>query len=142
MPFVNRTGGLVSGVFVMPQVPGQEELPEGHADILAFRAKSYRRPRTLYAIYTDIGALSAGNQATIWTDIISGSPPKWSLDAGQNAAAIMALHWSAANSGASAANLNDAKRRLVAAYCQDNPGYLVNPVFLPAVNIPGDQADV
>lgn len=99
-----------------------------------------RRKRTIYAIYTAIGALTATQQSAIWTDLTTGTPPKWATDAGPNAAAIAAIHWSAANSGATAANLNDARRRLAAMYAQDNPGYLVAPAFDPSINVSGDEA--
>lgn len=98
-----------------------------------------RKPRTLYAIWQAINALTATQQNNVWTDITSGTPPKWATDTGPNAAAIMGLNWSATASGATTANLNDAKRRLVAMYCQDVPGYLVNPSFDATINVAGDE---
>lgn len=98
-----------------------------------------RRKRTIHAIYTDIGALTSAKQTAVWNDLNAGSPPKWALDAGPNAAAIVAIHWSAANSGATAANVNDARRRLAAAYVQDNVTYLLNPAFDPTISIPGEE---
>lgn len=101
-----------------------------------------RRPRRIYDIYTDISALTTTQQNAVWTDITSGTPPKWSQDEGTNAGAIAAIHWSAANSGAGAAAVADAKRRLVACYCQDNARYLVHPAFDTNINIAGDEPDV
>lgn len=94
--------------------------------------------RLLLDIITDINALSTAQKNLIWTDITSGAPPKWELDAGPNAAAIAVLQW-AATSGVSAADILSAKIRGVAMYCADNPKYLVNPAFAPTINIPGDQ---
>lgn len=99
-----------------------------------------RQPRRLYDIWQALNALSAGQQSAIWTDITSGTPPKWALAEGDNAGAILALHWSALNSGATTANLNDAKRRLVAMYCQMYPNYLIHPSFDSTINVPGDEA--
>lgn len=101
-----------------------------------------RRKRTLYAIWQQLNGLTATQQSNIWTDITSGAPPRWALDAGPNAAGIMSLHWSAVNSGATAANLNDARRRLVAMYCQDNVNYLVNPAFDNTINVSGEEPDI
>ena len=105
-------------------------------------ATGHKQPRRLFDIYTDIGNLTAGQQSAIWTNLDAGNPPLWATDDGDNAAAIMVLHWAVANSGASTANVNNAKRRLAALYVQDNPTYLVLPTFDPAVsgvNIPGDE---
>lgn len=115
--------------------PTEAEVMSHEAEYLA----SFRRRRRLYDIWQQLNGLTAGQQNNIWTNITSGTPPLWATDAGSNAAGIMALHWSATNSGATAANLNDAKRRLVAMYCQDNVKYLVNPTFDPTINVPGDE---
>lgn len=74
-----------------------------------------------------------------WSDITSGSPPKWSTDSGPNAAAIAVLTLLGASAALSAADVLEAKLRGVAMYCADNPAYLVNPVFDPTINIAGDR---
>ncbi len=136
--YVQRTAGVVSGVYALFQSGiAEESLDETNAEVVAYRVRY--RSRKLFDIYTDIGNLTALKQAAVWTDITTGNPPLWSQDRGANAGAIMALHWSAVNSGAVAAALNDAKRRLVALYCQDVPDYLVAPAFDPTINISGKE---
>jgi hypothetical protein len=98
-----------------------------------------RGPRPLYAIYTDLQALSIAQKAEVWADLSSGQPKKYFLDAGPNAAAILVLDWAANDSGATGPALNGAKLRLMAFYVQDNPDYLVRPSFDPGIVIPGDQ---
>jgi hypothetical protein len=98
-----------------------------------------RVPRTLVAIYTDLQALTAAQKTSVWTDLSSGTPRKYLAGAGRNAAAIAALDWAATDSGATGNALTAARLRVAAMWCQDNPTYLVNPDFLPAVNVPGDQ---
>lgn len=98
-----------------------------------------RKPRRLFDIYTQILALPAADKDLIWADLDSGTPRKWTQHQGPSAAAMMALHWSAANSGASVANVNNARVRLASLYCLDVPGYLVNPPFAPHLNVPGDE---
>lgn len=95
--------------------------------------------RTLIAIRADLASLTNTQKNNIWTDITSGSPPKWSTDAGSNAAALAVLTLLGASSTLSAADVLEAKLRGVAMYCQDNPTYLVNPSFDPTINVPGDQ---
>ena len=98
-----------------------------------------RGPRPLYAIYTDLQALSTTQKTEVWTDLTSGTPKKYFLDTGPNAAAIGALDWAATDSGATGAALTAARIRIAAFYVQDNPNYLVNPSFDPGINVPGDQ---
>lgn len=130
----------VNGAFVVDYNGASAgQITQGNS-IAATWSNETRKPRGLYSIYVDINALSGTNKTAIWTDLTSGSPPKWALNTGQNQAAIVTLHWSAVNSGATAANLTDARMRLAACYVQDNPRYLVNPSFAAAVNIPGDEA--
>lgn len=97
-----------------------------------------RRLRSLLSLIADLNALSASKKNAIWTDISSGSPPKWSTDTGPNAAAIAVLQL-LATSGLSAADVLTAKVRGVAMYVQDNPKYLVNPSFDTSINVPGDE---
>jgi hypothetical protein len=98
-----------------------------------------RKPRLLLDIRADIVALSTGQKTAVWADITSGSPPKWASDGGRNAAAIAVLTLLGSSGTLSAADVREAKIRGVAMYCQDVPTYLVNPVFDPTINIPGDQ---
>lgn len=131
--------GVVSVRTTRDLTPAEEQTL---SEVVTAHDGSARRKRTIYAIYTELGTLSATRQNTIWADVTAGSPPKWATDAGPNAAAIAAIHWSAANSGAAAAAVNDARRRLVAMYVQDNPNYLVNPSFDQALSLAGDELDV
>lgn len=37
MPYIQRTGGIISGVFALEQTPGQEFLADDAAEVVAFR---------------------------------------------------------------------------------------------------------
>lgn len=95
--------------------------------------------RTLLAIYNDLNALSAGQKTAIWNDFTSGNPPKWSLDDGTHADALAAASGLAIDmpvSGGWTASLQTAARlKMVAIYLLDQPLYLVNPQFAPAINV-------
>lgn len=98
--------------------------------------------RTIYSIRASLNALSAAQKNAVWSDLSSGTPPKWALDAGPNAAAIAAIEWAATvPAGVTATEKTEARLRLAAMYCQDNPKYLVNPAFDPTINIDGTEPD-
>lgn len=109
----------------------------------AFLAQTFtlgdRAPRTLAGIYGDLKALTAAQKTNVWADLAAGTPPKYLTDEGPNAAAIGVLDWAATDAGATGAALTAARLRIAAAYCQDNPGYLVQPPFDPSINVAGDQ---
>jgi hypothetical protein len=100
-----------------------------------------RVPRTMLAVRNDLAALTAAQKNAVWADLNSGTPPKWSTDAGPNAAALGAYQLIGSSATLSAADVLEAKLRGVAAYCLDNPLYLVNPTFAggAGINVPGDQ---
>jgi hypothetical protein len=98
-----------------------------------------RAERPLYAIYNDLAALTITQQGNVWADFSAGTPPKYLLDAGDNAAAIVVLDWVVRASGVSGAALLGAQLRAVAMYVQDNVSYLVAPAFDPTINVPGDM---
>ena len=98
-----------------------------------------RKPRTLLAIYNDLRAQAAQQQSAIWLDISSGSPAKYFSDPGVEPGAVSLYDFIIHQSGLPGTAITDAQFRLVAVYCRDVPGYLVNPAFAPTVNIPGDQ---
>ncbi|HYD99851.1 MAG TPA: hypothetical protein VEH84_10740 [Alphaproteobacteria bacterium] len=91
---------------------------------LADAAPAGRVPRPLYAIRADVAALANAQKTAAWNDLTSGSPPKWALDAGPNAAALAVLQMLGASVALSAADVLEAKTRAAAMYLQDNPGWL------------------
>lgn len=99
-----------------------------------------RVPRPLLDIITALTNLSAAQKTAVWNDVTSGTPPKWALDAGPNAAAIAWAPTLITLSTIAAADVLNIKIKAVAMYCQDVPRYLVQPAFDPSINIPGDQA--
>lgn len=100
-----------------------------------------RRARTIYAIYAELATLTQAQRDAIWADLSAGNPPKLALDAGPNTASVFTMHFLGASvGGLTAAEKNEAKRRGVAFYVQDNPAYLVRPSFAPTVNVAGDEA--
>lgn len=95
--------------------------------------------RTLLAIYQDLNALSGATKTAVWTDFVSGSPPKWSLNDGPHADAVAAAsglaidfpvggNWTTALQTA-------ARMKMVAIYLLDRPRYLAAPAFAPAVTV-------
>lgn len=121
----------------------RELTTEEQATLAAFVAAYHPLPwrkRRLLDIYTDITALSGANQTAIWTDLSAGTPPRWATDVGPNAAALFALQFLAtAVAGLTTAERNEARRRVAAFYVGDNPKYLVNPAFAPAINVNGEE---
>ncbi len=98
-----------------------------------------RKPRTLWAVYQDLLALTGAQKTNVWADLTSGSPAKITLDKGPHADIAFVLHWAATNTSLPAAAIVDAKVRAAAAYVVDNPKYLVIPAFDVTINIAGDQ---
>ncbi|MDE2097179.1 MAG: hypothetical protein KGL39_08025 [Patescibacteria group bacterium] len=97
-----------------------------------------RVPRTLPAIYADLVALTAAQKTNAWADLSSGTPAKYLDDNGTEPGAIAVLDWAVRFSGLGTAAVTDAKMRIAAIYCRDNPLYLVKPAFDPTINVPGD----
>jgi hypothetical protein len=100
-----------------------------------------RRPRPLLDIYADVTALTLNQQGKIWQDLsaLTDGIRKYYTDAGPNASAITVWDFLIFNSGLATAATNEAKLRLIIAYVQDNPDYLVAPPFDPTINIPGSE---
>ena len=98
-----------------------------------------RGPRPLWDIREDILALSGPQISAVWADLSGGTPKKMALDTGPNAAAIWVMEWSATFGPANAQDRNEAKIRVIAFWCQDNPQDLVHPPYDNSINIPGDQ---
>lgn len=93
--------------------------------------------RTLFAIYTDLTALTSAQKTAVWANITTGSPPKWALTEGADAGTVMALSVPAIDLTLSAADQLKARMKLVAAYIRDTPKYLKNPAFDATINILG-----
>ena len=78
MPFVQRQGGVVSGVFSMRQ-PGiaEEELPDGHADILAFYAPKPRDAKEAEVVassdFSDIQDKLMNMTPAAWKTVVQGA---------------------------------------------------------------------
>lgn len=109
-------------------------------EVTAFMASA--APRLALDIIADINALTGAQKNLIWTDITSGTPPKWQLDAGPNAGAIAAMASTLkilvpTFVPASNADVVNTKIWAVALYVQDHPTYLVHPSFDPSINISG-----
>jgi hypothetical protein len=113
-----------------------EQIAQGDATASTFDLRTYQT-RPLHEIYTDVSALTGPQKTNVWTDLSAGHPPKYLLDEGPNAAAIMALDWSASDSGATGNAAASAKQRIITMFCQDCPSYLVYPPFDQSINVPG-----
>ena len=100
-----------------------------------------RRPRLIFDVYHDIGALTGSQKTKIWADLQSGTPPKWTQDRGPNAADLhilwlLATQLSVVNT---AADKQTCQAMLMSIYTVDNPTFLVHPAFDTTINIPGDE---
>lgn len=116
------------------------EYPELVAEIATDGPVTERRIRTLLAIYNDINALSGAQKTAIWTDLMSGSPPKLSQNIGAAADAMFLIWRMTANVSMPAATIADMKLTAATMYVRDNPTYLVAPTFDNTINVPGDEA--
>lgn len=101
--------------------------------------------RSMFAIATDIFALTGNlptpavgtQKAKLIADLFGGSPAKWQLDVGANAAALSAVYAALAASNG-LVTFNAAQQMIMAAmYLQDNPTYLTNPAFDPTIHVLG-----
>lgn len=125
-------------VRITPELPvGQVPAAQAVVDNFTFGAT---RPRLVYDIWADLQALSATQLQTTWNQFTAGSPPLWGAYFGGNSSAINALQWSATQSGAPVAAVNDARRRALAMYVQDHPDWLVRPPWDDSINVPGLEA--
>lgn len=94
--------------------------------------------RTLLAIYNDLQALTGTQQANVWADFTSGSPPRWATDSSPVAGSVMACSIPAIDlTGLAVTVQTKARMKMVAAYVVGNPLYLINPSFDPSINVPG-----
>lgn len=88
-----------------------------------------RVPRTIQAILVDVKALTGAQQLAVWSDITSGSPPKWQ---GSNDPVVWCK-------GSQPSTLTAQEKQVGAAfYVRENPTYLVHPAFDVTINVPGD----
>lgn len=140
------------GQWIRVDWPSAPTAPQIAAADVVIQATTWqaRIPRTMFAIAADIFALPGvlGPPATlkklaVITDLFTGSvaagAQKWQQDAGPNAASLSAVYASVtAANGLSTFNVPQ-QLIMAAMYVQDNPRYLVNPVFDVTINIPGDQ---
>jgi len=130
--------------------PTAQQTSQADAIVQAYDPRP-RKPRTMYAIASDIFALSgslptpaAGTQkahviADLFTGSLAAGAQKWQQDPGPNAAAMSAVY-AAITASNGLATFNAAQQLIMAAmYVQDNPTYLVNPAFDATINVPGDQ---
>lgn len=111
---------------------------------LADIAPTARKPRNPLAVYQDLLALTAQQQANVWADLSALvtvgtlTVKKYLTDAGPSYAGIAALDWAANDAGATGVALTRARMRVAMIYVIDNPVYLVHPAFDATINIPGD----
>lgn len=99
-----------------------------------------RRPRNPADLRTALNALTGPQKAAIWTDLTSGTPPKWATNTGRNAGALVVLHLMATSLTLLPADVAEAKLRAAVLWVLDHPAYLIRPPFAPTVNIPGTES--
>lgn len=99
-----------------------------------------RIARSYFSIYNDIVALTNSQKTNIWDDLTSGSPIKLSQNTGPNSGFVFLLWRIASNASLPAATITDMKIAAATYYVQDNPRYLITPLFDATINIPGDVA--
>jgi hypothetical protein len=97
----------------------------------------YYHTRTLTDLLTTLKALTTQQKTNIWTDLASGTPPRYANYSGGNDAGIFILDWVISDSGLSGNALTVARLRITAMYVQDHSNYLVNPAFDTSISVPG-----
>jgi hypothetical protein len=98
------------------------------------------RTRSVYDIYADIKALTAGQQAAIANDISVNNYEKLKSMRPPQDGPVAVLHWCVTSlAAATQAERYDAYARIDAMYCQQFPDYLVHPAFDPSIEISGDE---
>lgn len=123
--------------------PSQKEQLDGV--VAAHVPLGPRKIRPLWAIRADVAALSPGQFQNVWNDLsapVAGPPAiprKYLTDYGDNAGSIFVFDWALYTSGPTAAEKRSGQISLTAMYVQDNPSYLIHPVFDPSITIPGDE---
>ena len=113
-----------------------QQISQGNATAATFDPATYVT-RTLFDLVTALNALTAAQKTNVSADLFGGSPPKFALDAGPNAGALLAIYYSTQTATLSTADKNTAKLYAAALYAQDNPAYLITPAFDPTINVPG-----
>lgn len=107
--------------------------------VITDAAKALRRNRSLPAIFADLDNLTAAQKTNVNADLFASSPAKWRSDVGPNAVSLWLLDAIVGLVTLSAADKNLLKLKAAAAYVQDNPRYLVNPIFDVSINVSGDE---
>src|SRR5215471_18925124 len=141
--YINGSGSTGPGtpstsvdvVYAAPLTPGQVNTLG--ATVAAHLPAGPRRPRLIYDVYQDVGALTAAQKTAVWNDLSAGTPPKWAQDRGANAADNHILWMLATQLGAvqTQADKRLCQQMLISIYCTDNPNFLVHPPFDPSINI-------
>lgn len=96
-----------------------------------------QRPRPLRALRAALAALTPPQKAAVWTALTTGTPPLWATATGPHAALLAALHLTATASALLPPEAAEARLLTAAVYVLDDPYWLINPPFAPAVNVPG-----
>ena len=89
-------------------------------------------------IILDLEALTGTQKSATWTDLTSGSEPKWWFT--KNEPELCVIHWQITDGPSlTAAQKLDLKLHAVAIYVQDNPSWLVHPAFDSTINVDGTE---
>ena len=137
--FSSKTGGMVTAIdiaFLNWVARGGVPTPVSNiSDVRDVIAKYRVWTLSLPSLYASIDALPVLKKNTIFDNILG--PSLLALTgATDNLQSIIAIYVNL-QTGAAPPLALLLKTYLTALYCQDNPNYLVNPVFDPTINIPG-----
>lgn len=137
--FYVRAEGIVKVDWAILPLVGSANDLQAAAIVAAHGGK--RKPRSLWDIRADLVLLTLSQKGAIWSDLNSGSPPKWTQDFGPEDGALSAHQLLGASLTLPAADVLESKIRVAMLYVRDNPTYLVNQTFggtVAAINVPGD----
>lgn len=96
-----------------------------------------RGPRPVPALVSALGALTAAQRTAI-AGALFGPENRWATNRGANMGALAII--AALLQAPTLTAAHDILRLYgVALFLQDNPAFLVQPPFAPAVNVPGDE---
>jgi hypothetical protein len=136
--FVVRPDGLIVRIDYTSEAT-ESQIQQGNAIVMTLDV-TLKQSRPLWAIYTDIVALSIVSQDRIRADMATDSYAKVRALRPPQDGPALALHWAVVSlQGATQAEKRDAMMRMASMISQQNPQYLVNPPFDETISIPGDE---
>lgn len=103
--------------------PGEQATANG---LIAGHDWTPKRLRNVAALRQAILALTPAQRSSIWNDLTSGSPPRWTRQPGQHTPAMVALHGPATSVTLLPADVQDARVAMIVLHMTAHPRYLLD----------------